>query len=130
MTDDAIRCLPLTPEQRAENVALTVQAERRPVLAQLATHRRLRTAKGATLSELGLYAELEDALTSQAAQIEQLLDERDNHRFSRADPRLWQLHQLAREASRTDSTGKAVREARDELLKLALSLFPLEAPDA
>ncbi|MBZ9712211.1 hypothetical protein [Deinococcus multiflagellatus] len=36
--------------------------------------------------------------------------------------RLTYLHQLAVEASRTDSTGHAVRAARDELVRAALAL--------
>lgn len=120
----------MNDEQRAENVALTQQAER-PLAMRLTTLRRCRVARNASYAEV---ADLQEAIevaeevTALRAQVEQLLDERDNHRYSPADPRLWQMHRLAREASRTDSTGKAVRQARDELLTLALSLFPLEAP--
>lgn len=131
---DADTHMSITADERAENVVLTMQAERpRPLAARLTSLRRCRVARNASYAEV---ADLQEAIevaeevTALRARVEQLLDERDNHRFSRADPRLWQLHQLAREASRADSTSKAVREARDELLKLALSLFPLEAPDA
>lgn len=131
MTDADTR-MSITADERAENVALTQQAERpRPLAMRLTLLRRCRVARNASFAEV---ADLQEAIevaeevTALRAQVEQLLDERDNHRYSPADPRLWQMHRLAREASRTDSTGKAVRQARDELLKLALSLFPLEAP--
>ena len=126
---DADTHMSITADERAENVALTQRAER-PLAARLTTLRRCRVARNASYAEV---ADLQEAIevaeevTALRAKVEQLLDERDNHRFSRADPRLWQMHRLAREASRTDSTGKAVRQARDELLKLALSLFPKES---
>lgn len=135
MTDDALRCFQaMTPDERAENVALTVQSERLSLLDRATTYRRQRTAQGASISELSLIGELIDAEIHRRTlevQVEELLDERDNHRYSHspADPRLRQMHQLAREATRTDSTSKATRAARDELVDVALALFP-EAPNA
>lgn len=132
MTDDAVRCLlALDTAGQGESAAPSEEAGAgRPLADRLVTLRRCRVARGASFEEVSDLQEAIEAVGETAAlraQVEQLLDERDNHRFSPADPRLWELHRLAREATRTDSTSKATRAARDELVALALSLFPLEA---
>ena len=121
----------MNDEQRAENVALTQQAER-PLAMRLTTLRRCRVARNASYAEV---ADLQEAIevaeevTALRAQVEQLLDERDNHRYSPADPRLWQMHRLGVGASNPKSTGKEIKRHLDELRAAAVALFPEESHD-
>ena len=114
------------------------------LLARLATYRRTRAARGATEAETELLTELLehlDSLEEASRRRAGLARELEMELFGEVIPlqpdggesvtaravgilRAWkrerqELRDLAREASRTDSTASAVRAARDELVRVA-----------